>query len=108
MEQFLASQNLNMMTLATFVKRFVLFCNERDNDASVLFWIGPGFRKIKLFLESRGYAIGLYRKQSTIMATRDTEILYLDNYSPQATIVKQRPSNTTPAQHAQLWSFNDG
>jgi len=107
MEDFLATQNLNMMPLATFNNRFVLFCNERDDDASVLFWVGPGFRRIKLFLESCGYAIGLYRKQSTIMATRDTEILWLEQ-SPQATIVKQKPSNTTLEQRAQLWSYNDG
>lgn len=79
MKAYVKNQNIDKMSVATFIRNFTTYCNRTGNQAGILFWVTSGHRRAKIFLQQAGYSIGYYRRATTVFAgSVDPELLFLE------------------------------
>ncbi len=102
MKDFLKTQKLNMMPLSQFTRAYIRA--NINNPQAIMFWVTPGYLRMKRFLEANGFSIGTKGGESVILSGHiDPELLFLDTL-PRGT-AKQQTDTQNYKQRAGAWNY---
>jgi hypothetical protein len=101
MKAFLKTQHPNRMSLAQFTRQFVRWCRD---DQTVMWWIQPGYRRIKAFLIQHGFSIGTKNRQTIILCDTDPELSFQE-LSGSVSVVQERQPTMSKEQLAGAWGY---